>query len=154
MDTSDAPVLPPIRPVLHQCAATNAASASTVPPTINCSASPTSLRAGGVLRLAVRPQVRITGPINITYVANGGKLSSNRNQATLDTTDTGPGPIAVRATAFDDRQLKRLNRCYCQRGSRRHLPMATAQKLMELRITNRTAATWTTVPRLSWTMSL
>jgi outer membrane protein OmpA-like peptidoglycan-associated protein len=44
-------------------------------------------------------------PINLTFVTNGGRLSTNKNQATLDTTDTGAGPISVRATAYDDRQL-------------------------------------------------
>ena len=105
MDTSDAPVLPPISPSFTNAPQPNAASASTVPPTINCSASPTSLRAGESASISCQAASPDNRPINITYVANGGKLSSNRNQATLDTTDTGPGPIAVRATAFDDRQL-------------------------------------------------
>jgi outer membrane protein OmpA-like peptidoglycan-associated protein len=69
--------------------------------------------------------------VNITYVANGGKLSSNRNQATLDTTDTGAGPIAVRATAFDDRQLSASTVVTVNVESA--APAApTAQKLMEL----------------------
>jgi outer membrane protein OmpA-like peptidoglycan-associated protein len=44
-------------------------------------------------------------PLVITFSSNGGKLSSSRNQATLDTTDAGAGPIAIRSTAVDDRQL-------------------------------------------------
>jgi outer membrane protein OmpA-like peptidoglycan-associated protein len=69
--------------------------------------------------------------VNITYVANGGKLSSNRNQATLDTTDAGPGPIAVRATAFDDRQLSAST--VVNVNVEAAAPAApTAQKLMEL----------------------
>jgi outer membrane protein OmpA-like peptidoglycan-associated protein len=70
-------------------------------------------------------------PINITYVANGGKLSSNRNQATLDTSDTGPGPIAVRATAFDDRQLS-ASTVVTVNVEAAAPAMPTAQKLMEL----------------------
>ena len=70
-------------------------------------------------------------PINITYVANGGKLSSNRNQATLDTTDVGPGPISVRATAFDDRQLSASTVVTVNVESPAPA-MPTAQKLMEL----------------------
>src|SRR5580765_7170087 len=106
MDTSEAPVLPPIRPSYSNAPLPDANNAAaTMPPKITCSASPTSLRAGERSSIscdAVSPDNR---PVNITYVANGGKLSSNRNQATLDTADTGPGPISVRATAFDDRQL-------------------------------------------------
>ena len=131
MDTSDAPVLPPISPSFTNAPQPNAASASTVPPTINCSASPTSLRAGESASISCQAASPDNRPINITYVANGGKLSSNRNQATLDTTDTGPGPIAVRATAFDDRQLS-ASTVVTVNVEAPAPAMATAQKLMEL----------------------
>ncbi len=131
MDVSDAPVLPPIRPSFTNAPQPEAANTTTVPPKINCSASPTSLRAGESASIsceAVSPDNR---PVNITYVANGGKLSSNRNQATLDTTDAGPGPIAVRATAFDDRQLSAST--VVNVNVEAAAPTApTAQKLMEL----------------------
>ena len=131
MDISDAPVLPPISPSFTNAPQPEAANASTTPPRINCSASPTSLRAGESASItceAVSPDNR---PVNITYVANGGKLSSNRNQATLDTTDTGAGPIAVRATAFDDRQLSAST--VVTVNVEAAAPAApTAQKLMEL----------------------
>jgi outer membrane protein OmpA-like peptidoglycan-associated protein len=131
MDVSDAPVLPPISPSFTNAPEPEAASTSTVPPKINCSASPTSLRAGESASIscdAVSPDNR---PVNITYVANGGKLSSNRNQATLDTTDVGPGPIAVRATAFDDRQLSASTVVTVNVESAAPA-VPTAQKLMEL----------------------
>jgi outer membrane protein OmpA-like peptidoglycan-associated protein len=131
MDISDAPVLPPIAPSFTNAPQPEAASATTTPPKINCSASPTSLRAGESASIscdAVSPDNR---PINITYVANGGKLSSNRNQATLDTTDAGPGPIAVRATAFDDRQLS-ASTVVTVNVEASAPAMPTAQKLMEL----------------------
>ena len=106
MDTSSAPVLPPIQPSYSNAPTPDTATnTSTTPPRISCTAIPTSLRAGESANItcdAVSPDNR---PVNITYVANGGKLSSNRNQATLDTADAAPGPISVRATAFDDRQL-------------------------------------------------
>jgi hypothetical protein len=131
MDISDAPVLAPIQPSFTNAPQPEAANTSTTPPKINCSASPTSLRAGETASIsceAVSPDNR---PVNITYVANGGKLSSNRNQATLDTTDAGPGPIAVRATAFDDRQLSAST--VVNVNVEAAAPAApTAQKLMEL----------------------
>jgi outer membrane protein OmpA-like peptidoglycan-associated protein len=131
MDISDAPVMAPISPSFSNAPQPEAANASTTPPKINCSASPTSLRAGESASIsceAVSPDNR---PVNITYVANGGKLSSNRNQATLDTTDSGPGPIAVRATAFDDRQLSAST--VVNVNVEAAAPAApTAQKLMEL----------------------
>ncbi len=64
-------------------------------------------------------------------MANGGKLSSNRNQATLDTTDTGAGPIAVRATAFDDRQMS-ASTVVSVNVEAPAPAIPTAQKLMEL----------------------
>jgi outer membrane protein OmpA-like peptidoglycan-associated protein len=131
MDISDAPILAPIQPSFTNAPQPEAASASTTPPKINCSASPTSLRAGESASIsceAVSPDNR---PVNITYVANGGKLSSNRNQATLDTTDSGPGPIAVRATAFDDRQLS-ASTVVTVNVEAAAPAMPTAQKLMEL----------------------
>ncbi|HEX4606494.1 MAG TPA: OmpA family protein [Candidatus Angelobacter sp.] len=131
MDTSEAPVLPPIRPSFSNAPLPDAATATAAPPKITCSASPTSLRAGESSSIscdAVSPDSR---PINITYVANGGKLSSNRNQATLDTADAGPGPISVRATAFDDRQLSASTVVTVNvEAPAQALP--TAQKLMEL----------------------
>src|SRR5262249_48914625 len=105
MDVSDAPVLPPIQPSFSNAPApgpNNAANAA--PPHITCTAAPTSVRTGESATISCEAASPDNRPLNITFVANGGKLSSNRNQATLDTTDTGAGPIAVRATAFDDRQ--------------------------------------------------
>lgn len=131
MDISDAPVLPPITPAFSNAPAPDAANATTTPPKITCSASPTSLRAGESATIsceAVSPDNR---PVNVTYVANGGKLSSNRNQATLDTTDAGPGPISVRATAFDDRQLS-ASTVVTVNVEAAAPAMPTAQKLMEL----------------------
>lgn len=131
MDTSEAPVLPPIRPSYSNAPLPDATTAATAPPKITCSAAPTSLRAGESASIscdAVSPDNR---PINITYVANGGKLSSNRNQATLDTADTGPGPISVRATAFDDRQLS-ASTVVTVNVEAPAPAMPTAQKLMEL----------------------
>ena len=131
MDISDAPVLPPITPSFSNAPQPDAANATTTPPKITCSASPASLRAGESASIsceAVSPDNR---PINITYVANGGKLSSNRNQATLDTTDVGPGPISVRATAFDDRQLS-ASTVVTVNVEAPAPTMPTAQKLMEL----------------------
>lgn len=131
MDTSDAPVLAPLQPSFTNAPQPEAAATTTAPPKINCSASPTSLRAGESASItceAVSPDNR---PVNITYVANGGKLSSNRNQATLDTTDTGPGPIAVRATAFDDRQLS-ASTVVTVNVEAAPAAVPTAQKLMEL----------------------
>lgn len=104
MDVAEAPE---VKPVLPESATEPKAPESSAmnPPTISCTASPATVRVGetaGISCEAASPDQR---PVSIAFVSNGGKLSANRNQATLDTTDTTPGPIAVRASVFDDRQL-------------------------------------------------
>jgi outer membrane protein OmpA-like peptidoglycan-associated protein len=132
MDVSDAPVLPPIRPTFSNAPQPEAAgAANATPPSIHCSASPASVRAGESVSISCDAASPDNRPLNITYVANGGKLSSNKNQATLDTADAGPGPIAVRATAFDDRQMSAST--VVNVNVEAPAPAApAAQKLMEL----------------------
>jgi outer membrane protein OmpA-like peptidoglycan-associated protein len=124
--------VPPIQPAFTNNPGPSAAKAAEpVPPRISCTASPTSLRAGESATIHCDAVSEDNRPLNITYVANGGKLSSSRNQATLDTTDSGPGPIAVRATAFDDRQLSAST--VVNVNVEAPAPSApAAQKLMEL----------------------
>lgn len=118
MDTSAAPEQAPLQPSFSNqpsaaapsssdaAPSTNAAPASADNlPQISCSAAPVTLRAGDTSTITCQATSPDNRPLSITFVTNAGKLSSSRNQAKLDTTDVGPGPISVRATAFDDRQL-------------------------------------------------
>lgn len=113
MDVENAPEVQPVSPASvtqpeaaaspETAAGNDAATAQ--PPKISCSASPATIRVGETAMISCDASSPDNHPLSIAFVANGGKLSANRNQATLDTSDTGPGPIAVRATAIDDRQL-------------------------------------------------
>lgn len=111
MDVSNMPEMQPIRgsttAAANPAAPLNMEPDNTAarPPQISCIASPASVRVGESSTIACQASSPDNRPISITFVTNGGKLSSSHNQATLDTTDTGAGPIAVRATAYDDRQL-------------------------------------------------
>ena len=106
MDVSEAPAIAPVTPAsITPPGAPNAENALPAPPRIACSASPATVRVGESSTITCDASSPDNHPISITFVANGGKLSSSKNQATLDTSDTGAGPIAVRATAFDDRNL-------------------------------------------------
>lgn len=118
MDVSAAPEVQPLQPasaLLGAAPGTTTATSNTPaasgdltaasPPQISCTASPASVRLGESATINCNATSRENRPVSITFVSNGGKLSSSHNQATLDTTDAGPGPIAVRATVFDDRQL-------------------------------------------------
>jgi hypothetical protein len=116
MDVSAAPEMQPLLPGSASIA-TSANPAGTIvalnttdtsagsAPQISCTASPASVRVGEPSTITCQASSRDNRPISITFVTNGGKISSSHNQATLDTSDSGAGPIAVRATAFDDRQL-------------------------------------------------
>lgn len=107
MDVTDAPEVQPVKPAsaTQPETAAPAAAAEAQPPRITCTATPATIRVGESAMINCDATSPDNHPLSIAFVANGGKLSANRNQATLDTTDTGPGPIAVRATAIDDRQL-------------------------------------------------
>jgi outer membrane protein OmpA-like peptidoglycan-associated protein len=114
MDVSGAPEVQQLRPIASTPVAgvnstpdlsmTGDASAGNIPK-ITCTAAPTTVRMGESSTITCDASSPDNRPINLTFVTNGGRLSANKNQATLDTTDTGAGPIAVRATAYDDRQL-------------------------------------------------
>jgi hypothetical protein len=133
MDVTDAPELQPVLPASASQPNANTAhpSAEPVPPKISCTAAPATVRVGESSSITCEATSPDGRPVSIAFVANGGKLSSNRNQATLETAETVAGPIAVRATAFDDRQLSAsaITTVNVEAGTP---PVPTAQKLTSL----------------------
>jgi hypothetical protein len=116
MDVSAAPELQPLKSGPTAKAVSNPAgttapltmepdNSNALPPQISCTALPANVRVGESSVITCQATSRDNRPVSITFVTNGGRLSTNRNQATLDTTDSGPGLVEVRATAYDDRQL-------------------------------------------------
>ena len=76
------------------------------PPTMSCSASPTSVQAGG----SVTVTCNCTSPDNVPVTVGGwtstaGTVTGNGNTATLNTTGASPGPITITATCTDPRGL-------------------------------------------------
>lgn len=136
MDVADAPEVQPVLPVSAtqpsaSMSPTANPNAEPVPPKITCTAAPATVRVGETSSITCEATSADARPISIAFVANGGKLSSNRNQATLETTETSAGPIAVRATAFDDRQLSAsaITTVNVEAGTP---PVPTAQRLTSL----------------------
>jgi hypothetical protein len=133
MDVTDAPELQPVLPASasQPNANMNHPNAEPVPPKISCTAAPATVRVGESSSITCEATSTDGHPVSIAFVANGGKLSSNRNQATLETAETVAGPIAVRATAFDDRQLSAsaITTVNVEAGTP---PVPTAQKLTSL----------------------
>lgn len=135
MDVAEAPEVKPVLPVSatqpEAVATTPTDTSASNPPKISCTASPATVRVGETAGISCEATSPDNRPISIAFVANGGKLSANRNQATLDTSDTAPGPIAVRATAFDDRQLS-ASTVTTVNVEAATLPVPTTQRLTEL----------------------
>ncbi len=76
------------------------------PPTISCSASPTSVQAGA----SVAVTCTCSSPDNAStsvasYTASSGSISGSGSSATLNTTGASPGTITVGATCTDSRGL-------------------------------------------------
>jgi outer membrane protein OmpA-like peptidoglycan-associated protein len=73
------------------------------PPTISCSANPTSLNPGDsstITAEGVSPQNR---PLTYSYSATEGSVSGNGNTATLSTAGAAPGTITVTCNVVDDK---------------------------------------------------
>lgn len=73
------------------------------PPTVSCSANPTSVNPGEsstITAQGVSPQNR---PLTYSYSASAGQISGSTSTATLDTTGAAPGPITVTCNVADDK---------------------------------------------------
>ena len=77
------------------------------PPTLSCSASPSSLQAGGSSTITCTCTSPDNVPVTVgDWNASSGSISGSGNTATLNTTGASPGPITVSATCTDSRGLK------------------------------------------------
>ncbi|HEV2022913.1 MAG TPA: OmpA family protein [Terriglobales bacterium] len=75
------------------------------PPTIVCSADPATVRVGESSRITSDASSPDNRPLVYSYSASAGSVAGENNTATLDTRGTGAGPISVKCTATDDRNL-------------------------------------------------
>ncbi len=76
-----------------------------LPPTISCSANPSTVEAGGSCAItcnASSPQGR---NVTVTHSASAGTVSGTGSSVNLTTQGAAPGPITVTSTATDDRNL-------------------------------------------------
>ena len=76
------------------------------PPTMSCSANPTSVQTGTPSTLTCTCTSPDNVPVTISgWTASGGSVSGNGGTATLNTTGAPAGPITVSATCTDSRGL-------------------------------------------------
>jgi hypothetical protein len=73
------------------------------PPTISCSANPTSVNPGDsstITAIAISPQNR---PLTYSYNATAGSISGTSSSTALSSAGAGPGPITVTCGVMDDK---------------------------------------------------
>jgi outer membrane protein OmpA-like peptidoglycan-associated protein len=76
------------------------------PPTMSCSANPTTVRSGESATITCECRSADNRPVNVSnWTASPGRVSGTGNTATLDTAGAAPGAITVGATCTDDRGL-------------------------------------------------
>jgi hypothetical protein len=76
------------------------------PPTMSCSANPTSLQTGGTATITCNCTSPDGVPVTVGgWSASGGTISGSGNTATLNSTGASPGPITISATCTDSRGL-------------------------------------------------
>lgn len=75
------------------------------PPTISCSANPTTVRSGDPSTITCEGNSPDNRPLTYNCTSTGGRLTMNGPGATLDTAGAAAGPITVNCTVTDDRGL-------------------------------------------------
>jgi hypothetical protein len=75
------------------------------PPTISCTANPTTVRAGDPSTVSCTAGNPDNRPLTYNHTATGGRLTPNGANATLDTAGANAGPITINSTVSDDRGL-------------------------------------------------
>ena len=76
------------------------------PPTMACTADPTSVEAGGSVKLACTCTSPDNVPVTVRgWSSTGGTVTGDGNNGTLNTTGATPGAVSVSATCADQRGL-------------------------------------------------
>jgi outer membrane protein OmpA-like peptidoglycan-associated protein len=76
------------------------------PPTMSCTANPTSLQAGGTVTVTCDCKSPDNVPVSVAgWNASAGQVQGSGNTGTLNTTGAQAGPITVSATCTDSRGL-------------------------------------------------
>lgn len=75
------------------------------PPTITCSANPTTVKSGDPATISAQANSPDNRPLSYSWNATAGRVSGTGAQVTLDTAGAPAGPITVNGTVSDDRNL-------------------------------------------------
>jgi hypothetical protein len=75
------------------------------PPTLSCSADPTTVRSGNPSTITCQGNSPDNRPLSYSCQPSGGRITGSGPRFTLDTAGVPAGPITVNCTATDDRGL-------------------------------------------------
>jgi hypothetical protein len=75
------------------------------PPTISCSANPTTVKPGDTAQITCQGQSPDNRQLTYKHEASAGTITPNGPNASLTTQGAQPGPITVTSTVTDDRNL-------------------------------------------------
>jgi hypothetical protein len=90
------------RPTQHaECAASFRIQAYD-PPTISCSANPSSVLPGGVSTITSEGRSPQNRPLNFSFATTAGQIAGNKAIGTLSAADVSPGIIDVTCNVVDD----------------------------------------------------
>lgn len=90
------------RPTQHADCTTSFRVAAYQPPTISCTANPTSILPGGfstITSVGISPQNR---PLNYSYGATAGQVTGSGTTGTLAAADVPPGTVTITCNVVDD----------------------------------------------------
>jgi outer membrane protein OmpA-like peptidoglycan-associated protein len=104
------------------------------PPTISCSETPSTVRAGDACNVSCSGNSPDGRPLTYNHSASSGRLSPNGANAVVDTTGLSAGPVTISSTVSDDRGLTASTTTSCNV----EVPAAppTASKLNEITFPN------------------
>lgn len=100
------------------------------PPTIACSANPTTVRQGETSTITCDANSPDNRPLSFSFTSSAGRLAPQGSTVGLDTSTAALGPVSVRSTVSDDRNLtaSALNTVNVVAPA----PAATASKVNEI----------------------
>lgn len=75
------------------------------PPTITCSANPTTVKSGDPSTITCQGASEDNRPLTYTWKSDTGRISGTGTTATLDTAGLPAGPVSITTTVGDDREL-------------------------------------------------
>jgi outer membrane protein OmpA-like peptidoglycan-associated protein len=105
------------------------------PPTISCSANPTTVRSGDPVTVTAQSTNPDNRPLTYQWNASAGRVTGTGPSATLDTAGAPAGPLTVTGTVTDDRGLSA--NCQATVNVEVPPPPPQASKLNEIQFPNK-----------------